>query len=189
LESWMETYTGKKFFITTPYGNSISIVDIAHALSMKCRFSGHTSHFYSVAQHSLNCYNMAENIFPDYKELHLYCLMHDASEAILGDIAAPIKSYLDDYRLREERIQDAIMKQIGLEVTDEIETICKCIDEFVLGVEGEILMHNVDNWATKIKHKYPDWAGNKDHLVDIAFRPFGEVKLEFLITYDKCKLR
>jgi len=50
---WIQTYTGKPFWILEPHADDIDIVDIAHALSMLCRYNGHTKRFYSVAEH---CY-------------------------------------------------------------------------------------------------------------------------------------
>jgi len=49
----IRTFTGKKFWPLAPIGNDLDIEDIAHALSLVCRFTGHTYCFYSVADHSL----------------------------------------------------------------------------------------------------------------------------------------
>lgn len=46
--SWIQTFSGRKFFPLNPFLDSIVIQDIAHALSMQCRFTGHTSQFYCV---------------------------------------------------------------------------------------------------------------------------------------------
>ena len=50
---WVETYTGLKFHLADPKKNEIIIEDIAHALSLLCRYTGHCNQFYSVAQHSV----------------------------------------------------------------------------------------------------------------------------------------
>lgn len=44
--AWMQTYTGKKFHPTSPTVDEIDIVDIAHALSLICRYGGHVDRFY-----------------------------------------------------------------------------------------------------------------------------------------------
>lgn len=49
---WIQTYSGKKFEPLNPSIDSIDIIDIAHSLSMICRFNGHSQRFYSVAEHS-----------------------------------------------------------------------------------------------------------------------------------------
>jgi len=56
---WMHTYTGMKFYPMEPNPSDICIEDIAHALSMQCRYNGHTLQFYSVAQH---CVLMSRHI-------------------------------------------------------------------------------------------------------------------------------
>lgn len=52
----MNTYTGNKIDPMNMAVADISIQDIAHALSLTCRGGGHVSYFFSVAQHSINCY-------------------------------------------------------------------------------------------------------------------------------------
>ena len=51
--AWIETYTGRKFWPLAPSPDDIDIFDIAQALSMTCRYKGHTNEFYSVAEHSV----------------------------------------------------------------------------------------------------------------------------------------
>ena len=83
------TYSGKPFFPMDPRPEEIRIEDIAHSLSMQCRFNGHTKWFYSVAQH---CSIMAEAMMSDgYAEYAFEALMHDAAEAYIGDLIRPVK--------------------------------------------------------------------------------------------------
>ena len=91
------TYTGKMIDIKNPSKDAIDIIDIAHALSQICRAAGHFKHFYSVAQHSVNCLKEAQK--RGYSEkLALACLLHDAQEAYLCDIPTPLKLELDEYK-------------------------------------------------------------------------------------------
>lgn len=83
--SWIQTFTGKKVFPLAMTTDMVDIKDIAHALSLKCRFTGHCRTFYSVAEHSMR---VAELVRP---ELKLAALLHDAAEAYLPDFARPIK--------------------------------------------------------------------------------------------------
>ena len=71
--SWIQTYTGIKFDALNPKPKMIDIVDIAHALSMTCRFNGHVKNFYSVAEHS---YYVSQLAPKGYK---LCGLLHDIS--------------------------------------------------------------------------------------------------------------
>lgn len=51
LGDWFQTYTGAKFYPFDPRAEDIHLADIAHHLSLQCRFNGATDKFYSVAQH------------------------------------------------------------------------------------------------------------------------------------------
>jgi len=52
--AWIQTFIGKKFSLDNPDPALIDIVDIAHALSLLCRFNGHCTMFYPVAEHSVH---------------------------------------------------------------------------------------------------------------------------------------
>ena len=43
-----ETYTGI-FYATDPRSEEVHLLDIAHGLSLICRYAGQCKHFYSVA--------------------------------------------------------------------------------------------------------------------------------------------
>jgi len=85
---WIQTFTGRKFYPLAPHEDDVDILDIAHALALKCRYSGHCREFFSVAQHSV----MVSLMVP-YSDSALWGLLHDAGEAYLPDVARPIKGY------------------------------------------------------------------------------------------------
>ena len=89
--SWIQTYTGRKFHPLTPRASEVDLRDIAHALSLKCRFGGHCRTFYSVAEHSVRVARLLE---PKGRDLAIWGLMHDAGEAYLADVGRPIKPFL-----------------------------------------------------------------------------------------------
>jgi hypothetical protein len=107
---WMQTYTGKQFWPMDPRASEIDPDDIAHALSLLCRYGGHCSEFYSVAEH---CVLMSHAVSP---ENALTALLHDASEAYLVDVPRPIKRSpkMEAYRVAEARMMDAIAVRFGL---------------------------------------------------------------------------
>lgn len=50
--TWIQTFTGKRFDFLAPHEDDVDLEDIAHSLSMQCRFNGHGRVFYSVAEHT-----------------------------------------------------------------------------------------------------------------------------------------
>ena len=93
---------GTLFDLADPAASEFTITDIAHALGRVCRFAGHTNRFYSVAEH---CVHVARLVpLP----LMRPALLHDASEAFIGDVTRPLKAMLPDYRQIEARVEDAI---------------------------------------------------------------------------------
>ncbi len=88
----------------------ILISDIATALGHICRFGGQLDKLYSVAEHSVN----VSQRLPQY--LQLAGLLHDASEAYVGDLVGPIKELpiSEGYRDLENSIQRKIEIRFGL---------------------------------------------------------------------------
>lgn len=107
---WFPTYTGIKFYPRSAKLNDIYITDIAHSLSMQCRFAGHIAHFYSIAQHSIL---VSQNV---PQELALEGLLHDAAEAYCQDLIRPLKHSpgFEAYREIEHRLEQLIAQRFGL---------------------------------------------------------------------------
>jgi hypothetical protein len=83
------TFTGLSFSYLDMKPETICIEDIAHALSFIPRWLGHSPRFYSVAQHLCWCHDNIEN-----KSFAYEALMHDATEAYIGDCPKPLKTLL-----------------------------------------------------------------------------------------------
>lgn len=135
---WCQTYSGIKFFPLDPKPEEIKIEDIAHALSMLCRFTGHCMSFYSVAEH---CCHICDAAPEDHK---LEALLHDGSEAYLADISRPVKRYLKDYVKIEENITKVINEKFGLK--DSSYEIVKDLDNRILHDESSQIMNISDKW-------------------------------------------
>lgn len=138
--STITTYSKKPFDPVHTDGEGIEILDIAHALSLMCRANGHFPHFYSVAQHCVNCTKEAKA--KGYsKRVQLVCLLHDASEAYLSDVTRPIKQLLPYYLEVEERLQNIIFDKwiTPTLTTDERRQIFE-VDDVLLYYEFKEIM-------------------------------------------------
>lgn len=130
----IRTFTGIYMNVFEPTLEMICIEDIAHALSMQCRFGGHLPHFYSVAQHCVHAVDEAS----EYNSLQT--LMHDASEAYLMDIPRPIKNRLFNYKEIEDGLMAKISEKFDFEYPLSKHT--KEIDEAMLQWEWNAIMLN-----------------------------------------------
>lgn len=110
-KAWIITYTGLKFYHLNPQPDMVTVEDIAHALSNIGRWTGHTRFHYSVAQHSV----YASYICPP--EFAFDTLMHDSSEAYLGDLNRPLKHFTPAgpaYLEIEAKVEEVIFKKFGV---------------------------------------------------------------------------
>lgn len=106
---WMQTFTGRQFYPMDPKADDIDPRDIAHALSMLCRYNGHVDRFYSVAEHCV----LMSSAMPT-PDLALWALLHDATEAYVGDMIRPLKVSMPAYREAEDRVMAAIVERFDL---------------------------------------------------------------------------
>jgi hypothetical protein len=130
----VQTFTGRTLSLTDPDPADVCIEDIAHALAQTCRFNGMTRDFYSVAEHSV-----LVSMFSDPADM-LHGLLHDASEAYLGDMVTPLKRHprLKGYRHLEANVQHAIW--LRFELAPAIPASVKAADERMLATEIRDLM-------------------------------------------------
>ncbi len=112
---WIMTSRGGVFYPLAPRPEDVDIRDIAHALAAVNRFNGHTREPYSVAQHSVLVSYQFDN---DDPSVALLALLHDASEAYLGDIPRPLKHspVFDSYRVAERQLEAVIFQVFHVDV-------------------------------------------------------------------------
>jgi len=128
----MQLASGKPFFPLDPRPDEIEIDDIAIALSRICRFGGHTTTFYSVAEHSI----LVSLLVPD--EHRLTALLHDATEAYIGDMIRPLKSQIPQFSEIENNLWGAIAERFSLPV--EMPSCVKEADVLSLAIEKRDVM-------------------------------------------------
>jgi len=146
---WITTYSDKRFNLFGDDPSEICIEDIGHALSNQCRYTGHVTHFYSVAQHSVLVTSIVEWLGGNQGEQR-QALFHDASEAYLSDMAAPFKAQVVGYHKLEAMIEKRIEEKYQLIGKCDI---VKKADWLALFVEAENLI-NADS---------RDWVGWDEH--------------------------
>jgi hypothetical protein len=148
-KAWIETASGLKFDVLHPRLEQITIEDIGHALSQVCRFAGHTKYFYSVAQHSY----LGSFLVPE--EDSLWFLLHDSSEAYIGDMSSPLKHLTEAgaaYLPIEMRIMRVVCQKFNLPLAQPPSV--HAADVAMLHAEKEQLMGSVPwdrKWGKLIK--------------------------------------
>ena len=193
--TWIETFTGKRIDLLDPSPDDIDIADIAQALSNLCRFTGHCSRFYSVAEHSMW---VASAVFREgevAETVMLAALLHDATEAYVADLSRPAKQALralvkesklksetpglnegSSYDVLESRIARAIARKFTIPY--KMPPLVKEMDTRILVTEQRVLM------------KRNDWNLGVEPVLLAEFKAApihspGEVALRFLKAFEE----
>ena len=181
---WIQTFTGRAVFPLDPREEDIDILDIAHALSLQCRFSGHVREFYSVAEHSVRVAKLVADLdgtfLPGASDA-LWALLHDASEAYLVDVPRPIKRAvgMEAYREAERGLQRVICRRFGL--PEEEPVAVRLADQTLLSTEARDLMPpNEEYWG--------QWRADFPPL-ERRIEPWSSysAKLSFLQWWERLK--
>jgi len=165
-ETELQLYSNTWFDLDNPDPSLIEIEDIAHALSLQCRFTGHCNEFYSVAQHSI----IVASILPD--EYKFFGLMHDAHEAYVHDVASPMKTILPDYNRIEDKMWRAVATKYSLPL--ELPSAVKEADRSVCLAEKNALLGDLD------------WGLKGVEPADVEIVPWAPALAEqmFLLSFD-----
>ena len=164
-------YSGRLFDLGDPEANEIEIEDIAHGLAHTCRYAGQCDGFYSVAEHSVH----VSRVVPSAE---LAGLFHDAAEAFVGDVSAPLKRLLPEYSRIEKRVERAIFERFGIAWPPPAEV--KYADLSVMAAELQLLMPPGTN----------EWLRDRDVApakVRIGRLPPDQAKALFLERYAELK--
>lgn len=168
--NWITTYSGKKVHPFDIKESEIDINDIAHSLSLTCRFNGHMEEFYSVAEHSIRVASLFEIqlnnvLLPRFdKKLlllgKLKALLHDAAEAYVSDVPSPLKKGIPGFKKIEDNVADCIYKKFKVscdffEYHEDFSLsndIIKYCDKVMLVTEArDLSMYGTREWDVKEK--------------------------------------
>ena len=163
--------SGNYFDFLDPENSEFTIEDIAHGLSMVCRFAGQCAHFYSVAQHSV----YVARLVPQSDRY--FGLMHDAAEAFIGDMTKPLKDIVPEYRTIERRVEAAIAARF--ELPEIMPVSVEEADVVMLATEQRVLMHNRDDWNYT--------RGRAPAEIDIEDWSPAQAKAAFLSAYERTR--
>jgi len=116
-------HSGKWINLIDTNIDDITIHDIARGLANKGHYGGHTPKYFSIAEHS---------ILVSYITGNLQGLLHDGSEAYIGDMLYPIKDLVPDFVLIEDNLMMKIMNKFNLKYNYED---VKSADTLIKGYE------------------------------------------------------
>lgn len=168
--STIQTASGRYVDPLNLHPDDVSVEDIAHALAHQCRYSGHTSVFHSVAEHSVR----TVDIVP--AQDRLWALLHDATEAYLVDLPRPIKYApgLEEYRKAERRAMLVICERFGLP-PEEPDSV-RHADLVLLATERRDLMAEQDSRWLALDLIEP---------LPARIQTYVQPKTQFLSTYAR----
>lgn len=172
--TWITTFTGKAFDFANTTADMIDIADISHALSAQVRFNGHTKSPYSVAQHSMGVAMWAYQKTND-KLIGLQGLLHDSTEAYIGDMVSPLKELMPAFREYEAYLWSIIAAKFG--VSEEMHEVVKEADLRILLTEKREMLNNDHTPRWKLEDLYEPLP------IKIVIQPFEIVRKQFMEVF------
>lgn len=112
-DAWAQTSSATRFDLFDPKPEQFKIADIMHSLSLQVRYNGHCSQFHSVLEHSVFVAEIIKRKGGTDLE-QMLGLLHDVTEAYIGDMVTPLKLEMPKFREVEDAIWDAFAKTYGL---------------------------------------------------------------------------
>jgi 5'-deoxynucleotidase YfbR-like HD superfamily hydrolase len=142
----VQTRNGEHFDPKVGKLSAVVVDDIAHALSNLCRFSGHCRSFYSVAEHSVLVSRIIRDAYPQDTNAIWAGLLHDATEAYVGDITTPLKDLLPQFKELEEQLAVKIAKKFKIRWDERTLARVKTADLIALSTEAKLLFEDISQW-------------------------------------------
>lgn len=172
----LNLYSGRCVSVFNMGPEDVDIVDIAHALACVNRFGGHARVPVSVAQHSVlvSCLCSSDP---------LQGLLHDASEAYLGDVVSPLKVLPEwsAYRDIEYHLQALIYRKFGCRA--QTRAAVKRADEKAIRIEAAAsFIAERLSWTPPL---LPLSEGERAEIYDWRPMPWHAAKLAFILRFQE----
>jgi hypothetical protein len=175
---WIELADGSRFYYKD---TAFTIPNMAASLSKMCRYNGHCTRLYTVAQHSILVADIMENKkLGDPRE----GFMHDGQESILSDIPSPWKVLLPDYKNVEAVLEIRLRKQYGL--PEKSTDGCKKADYLALHVEvQELIISKGENWEAPpgLKEEACAYIEEFSYPESFWFKDPSDIEVAYLEKY------
>lgn len=154
--------SGDYIDLARPHPDSLHVPDIANGLAMTCRFAGQVRRFYSVAEHSVFVLDLLKRVYGvQNADILRWALLHDAQEAYIGDVTAPLKRALSEagggYAPIEAAFEAAVAERFSLTPMDELtQRLIKAADMQARYLEGRRLKPDEPTWDTPLGNEMPE---------------------------------
>jgi len=177
---YLQTVSGRWVNPFDPDPDQLDAGDIARALANVCRFGGHSRSFYSVAQHSVIVSRLVEERGGDAEDAFA-ALMHDATEAYLGDMPHPLKHRSPlgaAYKAAEDHLESALRARFAIK--RDVPEI-KRVDRALLAAERRAF--SAERWH------WPELEGVEPLDVELTAWPPDEAARAFAERYAELDAR
>lgn len=160
---------GRYFDLEHPETTDMTIEDYAYALAYSCRWRGQTRSggrrvFFGVGEH---CIRIAEQLLRDgHGRANAFAgLMHESDEVPFGDMPAPAKPLMPEYKIVARRCGDALDRRFDVTFPDP--NLIKRYDIRMLLTEKRDLLsgHESEVWHN---------SGNGGTTSTAGFEPFED---------------
>lgn len=165
--------------------------DIVHRLSNIVRFNGGTNVPYTVMHHTMALYKLIKYKHPKNYTAQLYALMHDTTEAFMGDMVSPLKSLFPEFSRLEDELLEEIYRQLMIDMfypdSDTISLVkgedLKIAYAEWVHLNGNILHDQAGAWGEIYGGRMP---GKIEYsaTVDVAQYPVGIIVRDFHTELD-----
>jgi hypothetical protein len=157
----IKTASGKFVDVFEPHAETLDVRDAARSLSQTCRFTGHTSRFWSTAQHSIVVSELCSQINK------FWGIVHDLHEAWLVDLPRPVKAhdYFRNYRVLENKLQWTLITAV-LDLPWPMPGEVHDVDAAVAYAEANVFLGGYADWPSQ-----PD-----DRIMPLIERAAGPIR-------------